>query len=97
MAKAKMTSEKKKPDITGNNSNKLSTSQVESLLKTLKTRFEKNTNRHKGIKWEDVKARLEANTKKLCTIVIQEDMIVAPVAKNPAAKFPDVTRRFNPT
>ncbi len=45
--------------------NKLSTKQHEELLKTLKTRFEKNTNRHKGIEWAKVQAKLEANPEKL--------------------------------
>lgn len=31
---------------------------VEDLLKALKTRFEKNMGRHKGIEWEQVQARL---------------------------------------
>jgi hypothetical protein len=35
------------------------------LLQALKTRFEKNTRRHKGISWTDVQARLEANPKAL--------------------------------
>ena len=37
----------------------LSPEQREKLLKTLKARFEKNINRHKGLKWNDVFARLE--------------------------------------
>ena len=48
--------------------NKLSTKQHEELLKTLKTRFEKNMNRHKGIEWAKVHARLEANTEKLYSV-----------------------------
>src|SRR5258708_7183171 len=32
----------------------------EELLGALKIRFEKNTHRHKGIAWADVRARLEA-------------------------------------
>lgn len=39
--------------------------QHEALLSILQTRFEKNTNRHKSIKWEEVKAKLEANEAKL--------------------------------
>ncbi len=39
--------------------------QKEALLSILQTRFEKNTNRHKSIKWEQVKAKLEANDAKL--------------------------------
>jgi hypothetical protein len=37
----------------------------EELLKTLKARFEKNMNRHKGLDWAKVQARLEANPQKL--------------------------------
>ena len=42
---------------------KLSTKQSEALLKTLKTRFEKNRKRHKGLDWAKVETRL--NAKKL--------------------------------
>jgi hypothetical protein len=35
------------------------------LLRALKTRFEKNMDRHVGLEWADVQARLEANTEKL--------------------------------
>ena len=44
---------------------KLSSDQHEELLKTLKARFDKNMNRHKGIDWAKVQARLEANPEKL--------------------------------
>ena len=47
------------------NKKKLSSEQSKELLKTLKTRFEKNMNRHKGIEWAKVQARLEANPEKL--------------------------------
>jgi hypothetical protein len=40
---------------------KLSSEQREELLKVLKARFEKNRNRHKGLEWAKVQARLEAN------------------------------------
>ncbi|MDB4904383.1 MAG: hypothetical protein JWQ63_3664 [Mucilaginibacter sp.] len=39
----------------------LSPEQCEELLRTLKTRFEKNMNRHKGLEWAKVQAKLEAN------------------------------------
>ena len=39
--------------------------QRNELLRVLKARFEKNPNRHKGIAWADVQARLEANPEKL--------------------------------
>jgi hypothetical protein len=38
---------------------KLSPQEREELFKTLKTRFEKNKNRHKGIEWAKVQAKLE--------------------------------------
>src|SRR6187402_1409553 len=44
---------------------KLSPELSEELLKTLKVRFEKNMNRHKGLEWVKVQAKLEANTEKL--------------------------------
>jgi hypothetical protein len=49
------------------NSNKkeLSPEQREELLRALKARFEKNMNRHKGLEWAKVQAKLEANTEKL--------------------------------
>ena len=43
----------------------LSIAQTHELLNTLKTRFEKNMERHKGIEWIKVQAKLEANTDKL--------------------------------
>jgi hypothetical protein len=46
----------------------LSAAQRAELLKTLKARFEKNMNRHKGLEWAKVQARLEADAKKLWTL-----------------------------
>ena len=42
--------------------------QQEELLKTLKTRFDKNMSRHKGIDWAKVAARLESDSKKLWSL-----------------------------
>ncbi len=52
------------------NSNKieLSLEQLEELLRTLKARFEKNMDRHKGLEWTKVQARLEANPEKLWSL-----------------------------
>src|SRR3970282_1546881 len=49
------------------NSNKkeLSPEQREEILRALIARFEKNMNRHKGLEWAKVQAKLEANTEKL--------------------------------
>lgn len=46
----------------------LSTEQCTELLSTLKTRFEKNMNRHLGIEWAKVQAKLEANIDKLWSL-----------------------------
>jgi hypothetical protein len=43
----------------------LSPKQREELLGVLKVRFEKHLNRHKGLEWAKVQARLEANAEKL--------------------------------
>src|ERR1019366_3185923 len=47
---------------------KLSPKQCEELLRALKARFEKNLNRHKGIEWSKVQAKLEANAEKLWSL-----------------------------
>jgi hypothetical protein len=46
----------------------LSQGQREELLRALKARFEKNMNRHKGLEWAQVQARLEANTERLWSL-----------------------------
>jgi hypothetical protein len=48
--------------------NTLSLEQSEELLDSLKKRFEKNMNRHKGVDWAKVEARLEANSEKLWSL-----------------------------
>ena len=52
------------------NSNKkdLSPEQREGLLRALKARFEKNMNRHKGLEWAKVRAKLEVNAEKLWSL-----------------------------
>lgn len=42
--------------------------QREELLRALKARFEKNMNRHKGLEWAKVQAKLEADTEKLWSL-----------------------------
>ena len=51
-----------------NSNMELSPKQREELLSALKARFEKNRNRHKGLEWAEVQAKLEANTKKLWSL-----------------------------
>lgn len=40
----------------------------EELLSLLKARFEKNMNRHKGLEWSKVQAKLQANAEKLWSL-----------------------------
>ena len=42
--------------------------QREDLLRALKARFEKAMNRHKGLEWAKVQAKLEANTESLWSL-----------------------------
>jgi len=51
----------------------LSPKHSNELLSALKTRFEKNPNRHKGIKWADVEAKLQTNPKKLQALDAMEE------------------------
>jgi len=50
----------------------LSSEQFEELLQALKTRFEKNTNRHKRLEWDKVQAKLVTNPEKLWSIYEME-------------------------
>jgi hypothetical protein len=45
--------------------NAMKPKQTEELIGALKARFEKNMNRHQGLEWEKVRARLEANPEKV--------------------------------
>lgn len=51
-----------------NNKKKLSAEQHDELLKKIKTRFEKNMTRHKGLDWTKVQAKLEASPDKLWSL-----------------------------
>lgn len=50
----------------------VSPEQGEELLKTLKVRFEKNMNRHKGLEWPKIKEKLEAHPEKLSSLNAME-------------------------
>ena len=50
------------------NKKELSPEQREDLLRALKARFEKHMNRHQGLEWAKVLARLDANTEKLYSL-----------------------------
>src|SRR3989441_57509 len=53
---------------TNSKKKQLSTEQREELLRALKARFEKNMDRHKGLEWAKVQAKLKANAKKLWSL-----------------------------
>jgi hypothetical protein len=64
-----MLSSKKATDMKGVKTKKeLSPEQREELLRAWKARFEKNMDRHEGLEWAKVKAKLEANTEKLWSL-----------------------------
>jgi hypothetical protein len=46
----------------------LTREQHEQLLVALRSRFEKNMNRHKGLEWAEVQAKLEADAEKLWSL-----------------------------
>jgi hypothetical protein len=50
----------------------LSSKQGEELLKKLRARFEKNMNRHKGLAWSKIQARLATHPKKLRSLHAME-------------------------
>ena len=52
---------------------KLSSEQWEELHRTLKARFDKSMNRHKGLEWAKVQAKLEANPEKLWSLDDMEE------------------------
>ena len=55
------------------NKKEMSQKQREELLTALKTRFTKNMNRHKGLDWDKVQAKIEAGTKKLWALYAMEE------------------------
>lgn len=43
------------------------------LLKTLQARFEKNTDRHSGVSWDDIEKKLEKNPEKIHSLFLMEE------------------------
>lgn len=52
--------------------NKLTVEETKKLLEILKTRFEENSQRHKGLNWQEVQAKLELNPEKLRSLNAME-------------------------
>jgi len=50
------------------NTKKITQNQQDELLKTLKSRFEKNMNRHKGLDWANIQEKLETSPGKLWSL-----------------------------
>jgi hypothetical protein len=59
---------KKSPMKNAETKKKMSAKEREELLSTLQARFEKNLNRHQGLEWAKVKAKLEAHPEKLWSL-----------------------------
>jgi hypothetical protein len=55
------------------NNKKIPQSQIDALLKILQKRFEQNMQRHQGIAWKDVQAKLEKNSSKLWSLNEMEE------------------------
>lgn len=51
---------------------KLSSAEQKQLIQTLKSRFEKNMKRHKGIDWDTVAKKLEASSEKCRSLIEME-------------------------
>jgi hypothetical protein len=67
-----MSKNKEETNMT-NSTKELSVEQREELLRTLEARFEKNMNRHSGLEWANVQAKLEANPEKLWSLHEMEE------------------------
>lgn len=50
----------------------LTTEEIQSLLDVLRKRFDEHMERHEGIKWEDVEAKLKAHDEKLWSLMQME-------------------------
>ena len=59
---------KKNKNHMNNNERTLSPKQRDELFKTLRARFEKNMNRHKGLDWGKIQAKLETRNEKLWSL-----------------------------
>jgi len=56
-----------------NTTHTLSQERIQELLKILKTRFEKNSSRHKDLDWSQIGLKLENNPEKLWTLSEMEN------------------------
>ena len=56
-----------------NNNIKLSEERTSELLKILQTRFEENAQRHKGLNWPEIEAKILANPQKLQALNAMEE------------------------
>ncbi|MCG3137365.1 MAG: hypothetical protein HJJLKODD_01209 [Phycisphaerae bacterium] len=65
---AKTTQKRAAVKLANSSKKELPLQQREELLKALKTRFEKNMNRHQSLDWAKVQARLEATAEKLWSL-----------------------------
>ena len=64
--------------MTMENTKELSPEQGKEIISLLKARFDKNMNRHQGIEWSKVQAKLEANAEKLWSLHEMERTVGEP-------------------
>jgi hypothetical protein len=69
------------------NNKELSAQQREESIEILKTRFEKNINRHTGILWSEVQSKLEGNKEKLWSLNQMEVTGGEPDVSWPGCKY----------
>jgi hypothetical protein len=60
------------PKKAGTGKKQVNTAERDTLLKTLRSRFDKHTSRHKGLAWSNVERRLEASPAKLWSLAEME-------------------------
>jgi hypothetical protein len=68
----KKPSSRKIEPYTPNSDRALSSGQREELLRTLKARFEENMDRHQGLEWAPIQAKLEVNSDRLWSLYEME-------------------------
>ena len=75
----------------------LSPEQREALLGALKARFEKNMNRHKGLEWSKIQAKLEANPSRLLSGSYRDEKLWSLNEMERTGGEPDVVGHDNKT
>lgn len=59
--------------MTPENKSSLSVSEIETLINTLKSRFQSNMNRHLDLQWDKIEEKLKVNPSKLYSLNLMEE------------------------